>query len=1036
MASEETTGGPGSEAAPTRAAEAVGAPRQIGPYTILRTLGRGGMSVVYLAHDPRNKREVALKVIPAGPDADPVDLARFRTEGEAVECLDHPNIVHLYDVGTAGDVAYLAMEYVDGGTLYRRIKDGRPIDPIDAAKIVEQIARAIHYAHRHGVIHRDLKPGNILLASPQSSVLSPQSSVLSHQSEKSRPRTEDSGRRTGDSGLRTEEPGLGIPKVADFGLAKQLDRSLRLTRTGTAVGTPHYMAPEQARGEPVIGPAIDIHGLGAVLYELLTGLPPYMGNSPAETMEQVVHKKPTPPSELRKNVPLAVEAICMKCLEKDPRKRYRTAEVVADQLRLFLNHPSDTTLFLPIEEPLPARRSLRSTIGLGLVLACILIAATSYITWRATRPAFQSLREQTHGARRAENRARLEAAIALCEQGQIRRGLQQMRDLDGDSGLPVHAIIAAWQGRVLENVAPIPKLTANVAAMSPHGDWLATADANHVRLTKAADWSQTETDWAVPQTVTALGWSEDRVHLAMATADGSVFVGNVVTGALNSKPVVTGKGQPIAAIAFTFAGVRIVYANATLRQEYLPPLRMKENQADPFGSTAGPFTLAAIASMTGDVAAVTTAGAIRLFDSTDLRWRDLPPDGDVVAIAYSPECNVLAVGTRGGRVRLWDAIARTPLTDSVQVGGIVQALAVGYSGQTYTIVAFPKDQAAVVLRCDRPWVGPPIRLRNRQGHEVLGVTFADGGTSLFITSSSDVSQWRIPDAKRYGPDRDYSASDRYGMPPGPSAHFSAPAAAMDNSVLVGGAGGKTLLLDRDGKSTQDTGTDQDVDEVTAVGVGRNGQISTACSHKKGGRTSVRHWARTMSDRPAYRELNTRVNQEAFLPDGSAVLLACADGYVRLWEPASDQFRMEINCGSPVLSVAASDDGNQLIAGCADGTAQIKNVATGETELILHNSSEVRAVAFADERAITASADGSCRRWHLPTGLPLGPPLKHPDAISSLSIWKQLLATGGRGRYVRSVAAGVRRPICTALPRRQLTISPITHQSLAGFDNSP
>src|SRR5829696_1010560 len=159
------TAGHGVEAVRTRAAEAVPPPAHIGPYRIVKTIGRGGMGTVYLARDDQHDRDVALKVIPAGPDADPTDLARFRTEAQAVARLDHPNIVRLYEVGEGEGVAWLAMEYVDGGNLYKRVTREGPLDPADAARLVELVARAVHYAHTRGVIHRDLKPSNILLDS-------------------------------------------------------------------------------------------------------------------------------------------------------------------------------------------------------------------------------------------------------------------------------------------------------------------------------------------------------------------------------------------------------------------------------------------------------------------------------------------------------------------------------------------------------------------------------------------------------------------------------------------------------------------------------------------------------------------------------------------------------------------------------------------------------------------------------------------------------------------------------------------------------
>ncbi|HJZ93536.1 MAG TPA: serine/threonine-protein kinase, partial [Gemmataceae bacterium] len=328
QSSVETTAGRG-DAPQTRPAESVPPTRRIGGYTIVKTLGRGGMGVVYLARDERNNREVALKVIPAGPDANPDDLARFRAEAEVVARLEHPNIVRVFEVGEGDKVAYLAMEYVSGGNLYKRVEGGRTLAPADAARLVEQIARGAHFAHERGIIHRDLKPSNILLE----------------------PRGPEARRKdwVGEAPVPTAptEPAALVeqPKIADFGLAKQLNQTLGLTQSGMALGTPQYMAPEQAHGRSdQIGPGADIHALGAILYELLVGYPPFHGGSPLETMEQVVNKKPVAPSHMRTGIPAELEAICLKCLEKSPAKRYRTAAELADALAGFLAGPGDPTV--------------------------------------------------------------------------------------------------------------------------------------------------------------------------------------------------------------------------------------------------------------------------------------------------------------------------------------------------------------------------------------------------------------------------------------------------------------------------------------------------------------------------------------------------------------------------------------------------------------------------------------------------------------------------------------------------------------------
>jgi serine/threonine protein kinase len=263
-------------------------------YEILAVLGRGGMGVVYKARQLSLKRLVALKMLVAGPHASPGLLARFRTEAEAVALLQHPHIVPIYEVGQAGGLPYFALEFVDGGTLAQKL-DGAPQPAREAAAMTLTLARAMHFAHERGIIHRDLKPANVLL--------------------------------TPDGSL----------KISDFGLAKSLEGGDGPTQTGDIMGTPSYMAPEQASGvTKQVGPAADVYALGAILYEMLTGRPPFRAENSMETVRQVLVEEPLPPRRLQPRAARDLETICLKCLEKEPRKRYRSAAALADDLQRFL----------------------------------------------------------------------------------------------------------------------------------------------------------------------------------------------------------------------------------------------------------------------------------------------------------------------------------------------------------------------------------------------------------------------------------------------------------------------------------------------------------------------------------------------------------------------------------------------------------------------------------------------------------------------------------------------------------------------------
>jgi serine/threonine protein kinase len=291
--------GPGADpstvhpATPAPAPVAEPAPREVSGYEILEVLGRGGMGVVYKARQVALNRVVALKMILGGAHAGGEQLVRFRTEAEAVARLQHPNIVQIYDLGQHEGLAYLTLEYLEGGSLAGKLR-GTLMPARDAALLVETLARAVHHAHERGIIHRDLKPGNVLLAAD------------------------------------------GAPKITDFGLAKQLEEPGQ-TGSGVGMGTPAYMAPEQWGGARGVGPAADIYSLGAILYECLCGRLPFVGANAFELLQQVRSADPVPLRQLRPDIPRDLETICLKCMRKEPGQRYPSALDLADDLRRFLN---------------------------------------------------------------------------------------------------------------------------------------------------------------------------------------------------------------------------------------------------------------------------------------------------------------------------------------------------------------------------------------------------------------------------------------------------------------------------------------------------------------------------------------------------------------------------------------------------------------------------------------------------------------------------------------------------------------------------
>jgi serine/threonine protein kinase len=270
-------------------------PRTFGDYELQEELGRGGMGVVYKAWDKSLQRHVALKMVLRGEHASAADLSRFRGEARSAAGLSHPNIVPVYNVGEHDGQAFFSMKYIEGETLARRVRGG-PLPPREAARILAQAARAVDHAHQNGILHRDLKPANVLL--------------------------DDTGQ----------------PHVTDFGLAKRVEGGVSLTGTGAIVGTPSYMAPEQAAGSPEPPTsASDVYSLGAILYEMLTGRPPFLAASAIDTLLLVRSEEPVRPRLLNPQIDPDLELIVRKCLEKRPRHRYASAAQLADDLDAFLS---------------------------------------------------------------------------------------------------------------------------------------------------------------------------------------------------------------------------------------------------------------------------------------------------------------------------------------------------------------------------------------------------------------------------------------------------------------------------------------------------------------------------------------------------------------------------------------------------------------------------------------------------------------------------------------------------------------------------
>jgi WD40 repeat protein len=917
-----------------------GLPRVEG-YLLLGVLGRGGMGVVYRAEQLALKRVVALKMIRGGFVAAPGSRGRFRTEVMAIARLQHPNIVQIFEVGDAEGRPYYALEYVAGGSLADRLNDAPP-SPRDAADLMERVARAVHFAHEHGIVHRDLKPGNILL--------------------------------TAD----------GAPKIADFGLAKLLEDEPAagaglgsVTAAELIQGTPCYMAPEQASpGGPgrQIGAAADVYALGAILYEVLAGRPPFRSQSPLETALQVMHEEPTPPRRFRPDMPRDLETICLKCLRKEPAKRYATALALADDLRRFqAGEPIRARPVSRAERLVRWARRNPAVAALLATLAVVLVAAFIMVTWKwraAVELAAVAKEEKGRAdlarreAERLAARGFLDQAINQGDHGNTDRALHLLaKGLDlavqgGDEDLEraIRLNLTAWRSQLVRRRATLP-----------HDNWV----------------------WAV-------AYSPDGQLCATGSRDRTARLWNTDTGRPVSEPLP--HDFPVWSVAFSPDGKSLLTGSGD-PQTGKGELRLWEvPSGKPLGGAplgGGHFAFKTSFSSDGQTVLVLGLGEVRLWktnggpNAAALTPIELMhPEGAVTAV-FSPDGNTVLTGGADGTARLWDAATGKPVgppLSHIPPGGLppgrqCAVVAAAFSPDGQLVLTGSQVVEVDKEKKEKP-VGGEARLWRASRGEAVGEPWPHPGPLKIVVFSTD---------------------GRRALTAG---------LAIDDSAEKSEPRGEARLWDVATGRTIVPALKQS-HQIWAAAFSPDGRVLLTGS--RGG--EVQFWlAATGLPLGLPQKKIGNANAVAFSPDGTTAMSSRTydQAEASLWEfPPVPGDVMPAVRAPGVRAVAFSRDGKWLVTAGGDGAAQVWDIDRGEIvgSPLRHARGLIAAAAFSpDGKSVaTAGEDKTIRLWEMPSGAPAGRPLAYgPQPLTvAFSPDGKTLLNGGVDATVRlwDVAGG-------------------------------
>jgi eukaryotic-like serine/threonine-protein kinase len=1053
MLARPSSGGEGMSAHATGAAHAdlqLGPGTDFGQYELIEEIAKGGMGIVFKARQKELGRIVALKTIrPAAlkPDADA--LSRFRIEAEAVARLDHPNVVPIYEMGECRGFPFISLKLIGGGDLERHAARFRD-DPQAIARLMKDVARAVHYAHLRGVLHRDLKPSNILL----------------------------------DEDDR--------PHVTDFGLAKCVETDSGLTHTGLLLGTPSYMAPEQVSGHrSEVTTAVDVYGLGAVLYKLLTGRPPFHGPSVYETLRQVREQQPVSPGAPGERVDRDLGAICLKCLEKDPRRRYASAESVAADLERWLS--GEPVVARPIGQFQRAWRwCLRNRLVAALTasVAALLVTIAGVATYDSFRQhalaeaartaasrektAADSERQQRllSDARAGEIRWRLvrmnvENGARIVDQGDLTGALpwfaEALRlDREDPGAAATHRLRLGTimsQCPVLDGIFAHDK-TILWATFDPAGRRLATGSADQTaRIWDVATGKAVSPPLSHDGPVNWVEFQSDGTSLLTASTDGTIRIWNAADGRPSGGRWLT-HGSPVRLARFSPDGRRIVSGGFD-GSVWLWGADTGASLGVPQNLRTELFCLA-FSPDGRKVAIGANDGNASLWQVSDqgLRLRGKWTHRSTVRdIAFSPDGKRLLTASHDGTARVWDIETASPITPELKHGRWVfhaefspdgkRVVTAGHdgiarvwdaqTGRPITPATGPmRHSIAVRDACFSPdggrvatagfdgmarvwdaYTGEPLSPPLFHGGALQSARFTpDGSRVLTVGSDSTARIWNV-------------------APVGSSAVTVELAAGANHAVFDPG-GKRFLTACGDGTvRVWDAVTGQ---PLTPVMSHRRGALHAAFSGD--GRLlasasfdgTARIWdAQTGAPVTAPLVHESTVNWAQFSPDGSRLATASAGGMVRSWDVATG--RLAAAPGkhdNEVSHLAYSADGRLLASAGKDGTAKVWDAANGSLLVPpLRHDTGVTCVAFhpSGRVLLTACSDGrfkerSAQQWEIETGRRLGPPLKHTDGVlwAAYSPDGSRVATASEDRTARIWNATTGEPATPPLQHRHQVIS--------------